>query len=326
MWYLWLIFVIIAVLIPVGIMSMAVKAAKPFQNDKQKIKVISRNVIRYCLFYWLCDLFFMSFIIDSLTCKFIFGGLIMLIIFYNLSNVFVAGKKNSLSHFAKWGMMQDFVLGVGLSIYLIYIIPNTTNLQNIIIPIVAGVYGGLLTLVGVAWTINYEKEERFNQDQNQNRERKLEEQKKYKPIFNIYHGEFPKSFINAEFENFNGIQEIGCGYQGEINREKEVVIESFVVENSSFVEFYIRGIKINEQLYERESNLFVKKETYILFDLDRQPLYLVDIFQTISLVVEDLLGNIYDVWLGTEITLEDGIKYIKVQGSRRIKIEEPTNE
>ena len=159
MWYLWLIFVIIAVLIPVGIMSMAVKAAKPYRNDKQKIKVISCNVIKYCLFYWLCDLFFMSFIIDNLVCKFIFGGLIMLIIFYNLSNVFVAGKKNSLSHFAKWGMMQDFVLGVGLSIYLIYIIPNTTNLQNIIIPIVAGVYGGLLTLVGVAWAIR-ENEER----------------------------------------------------------------------------------------------------------------------------------------------------------------------
>ena len=325
MWYLWVIFAVFAALIPVGIMSMAVRAAKPYRNDKRKIKVISCNVIKYCLFYCLCDLFFMSFIIDSLACKFIFGGLIMLIIFYNLSNVFVAGKKNSFSHFAKWVMMQDFVVGISLSTYLIYIVPNA-DLQNIIIPIVAGVYGGLLTLVGVAWTINHEKEERFNQDQNRNRERKLEEQKKYKPIFNLYHGEFPKSFINAEFENFNGIQEIGCGYQGEINREKEVVIESFVVENSSFVEFYIRGIKINEQLYERKRNLFVKKETYILFDLDRQPLYLTDIFQTISLVVEDLLGNIYDVWLGTEITLEDEIKHIEVKGSRRIKIEEPTNE
>lgn len=102
MWYLWVIFAVFAALIPVGIMSMAVRAAKPYRNDKRKIKVISCNVIKYCLFYCLCDLFFMSFIIDSLACKFIFGGLIMLIIFYNLSNVFVAGKKNSFSHFAKW--------------------------------------------------------------------------------------------------------------------------------------------------------------------------------------------------------------------------------
>ena len=44
------------------------------------------------------------------------------------------------------------IIGVGLSVYLIYIIPNK-DLQAIVIPIVSAVYGGLITLVGVAWTI-----------------------------------------------------------------------------------------------------------------------------------------------------------------------------
>lgn len=105
MWYLWLIFAVFAVLIPVGIISMAVKAAKPYRNDKQKIKVIGCNVIKYCLFYWLCDLFFMSFIIDSLAWKFIFGGVIMVIIFFNLSNIFAKNKVSASSFFSRIGML-----------------------------------------------------------------------------------------------------------------------------------------------------------------------------------------------------------------------------
>lgn len=41
MWYLWLIFALLAVLIPVWILLMASKAAKPYSNDKQKMKIIS---------------------------------------------------------------------------------------------------------------------------------------------------------------------------------------------------------------------------------------------------------------------------------------------
>lgn len=153
MWYLWLIFALLAVLIPVWILLMASKAAKPYSNDKQKMKIISLNAIKYILFYWLCDLFFMSCIIDSLACKYIFGGSIMLIVFYNLSNAF-ANSKVKRSGLIKWGMLQDFIVGVGLSIYLIYIIPNT-DLREIVSVIIAAVYGGLLTLVGVAWTIKH---------------------------------------------------------------------------------------------------------------------------------------------------------------------------
>lgn len=41
---------------------------------------------------------------------------------------------------------------MALTIYLIYIIPNY-DLREIVSVIVAAIYGGLLTLVGVAWTI-----------------------------------------------------------------------------------------------------------------------------------------------------------------------------
>ena len=90
----------------------------------------------------------------------------MVIIFYNLSKVFINGN----SPF-KFGLVQDFIVGIALTVYLIYIIPNE-SLQQIVIPIVAAVYGGLLTLVGVAWTIK-----------KSDRDRKEEEKRKAKPVF-----------------------------------------------------------------------------------------------------------------------------------------------
>ncbi len=57
----------------------------------------------------------------------------------------------------------DLLFGLGVTSYLIYIIPNS-NLQEIVLTIIASVFGGIFTLVGVAWTIkqsqkdNYEKE------------------------------------------------------------------------------------------------------------------------------------------------------------------------
>ena len=66
--------------------------------------------------------------------------------------------------------------------------------------------------------------------------------------------------------------------------------------------------------------MFIKKEAYVQFDLDHMPLHLSETFQTISLIVEDLLGNVYEVPLGTESELKDGIRHVEIKGSRRIKI------
>lgn len=125
--------------------------------------------IRYLIFSLFIDAFYISIPYQNIACQFIFGGLTLLTIFVNLSVNFVQSDKNKL--IKRFELVFDFVLGIGLSIYLIYIIPNQA-LQNIFIPIVSAVYGGLLTLVGVAWTIR-----------KSDSDRKLEEKKKAKPIF-----------------------------------------------------------------------------------------------------------------------------------------------
>ncbi len=77
----------------------------------------------------------------------------MLIVFYNLSASVVNQANQARNVILKWSLLQDFIVGVGISIYLIYIIPND-DLQTIVIAIIAAIYGGLFTLAGVAWTIN----------------------------------------------------------------------------------------------------------------------------------------------------------------------------
>ena len=62
------------------------------QNNKVEITpeidaAINRRIVGYIVFYWLCNLFYMSCFINNLICKYIFGGLIMLNIFMNLATI-----------------------------------------------------------------------------------------------------------------------------------------------------------------------------------------------------------------------------------------------
>lgn len=259
MWYLWLIFALIAVFLPIGILLMAIKVAKPYLNDKQKMRIIGGNIIKYWAFYWLCDLFFMSFIIDSIFCKYIFGGLIMLIIFYNLSNAFIRKKGANGNIFIKWGMLQDFLVGIGLSIYLIYIIPNN-DLREIVSVIIAAIYGGLLTLVGVAWTI-----------QHSDQQKREDELTKAKPLFTF--NVFAK--IEATVHN----QKV-CLVDSNVNPknifEASYVpkgIESFMeIENSSQSSFTVKRFYFDAEWHLATANNVVLPNNQLLIQLYRQDL------------------------------------------------------
>ena len=160
MWWQWLIFGLMFLAIPFGLHGMKDFSAKRINRTEEQKKIANQRFTILCLFYWLCDFFYMTFIIDNLTWKFILGGLIMVVIFYNLSKAFINGN-----HIFNFGLIQDFIVGIALTVYLIYIIPNQ-DLQNIIISIVSAVYGGLLTLVGVAWTIRKSDSDRKQEEKN----------------------------------------------------------------------------------------------------------------------------------------------------------------
>lgn len=187
MWWQWLIFAFLFVSIPVGLIELKNFAKKKNNYSEQQIKIVQQKIVIYSFFYWMCDFFYMTFILDNLIWRFILGGIIMIIIFYNLSKTFINGN-----HIFRFGLVQDFIIGLSLTVYLIFIIPND-NLKQIITPIISAVYGGLLTLVGVAWTIK-----------KSDTDRKKEEKQKAKPYLKNYLKSYQQDQdVKIEYIDFN---------------------------------------------------------------------------------------------------------------------------
>lgn len=166
-WY-WFAFTIIALSVPIGCATVKAWAESKNTYSIEQVKAANVHLGKYIMFYWLLDLFYMACFNQWLVLQFIFGGLAMLIVFYGLTVSFLSDIKTN-----KWLLLTDFVLGIGLTVYLIYIIPNC-SLRDIIIPVISAVYGGLLTLVGVAWTIK-----------DTNNKKRQDELNKAKPMFSL---------------------------------------------------------------------------------------------------------------------------------------------
>ncbi len=170
MFWHWFIFILILFLVPISIAGFKLFAEKHlnFNPTEEQKKIANQNMTKYMLFYWLCDIFYLTCFNNWLIMKFIIGILLMIIVFYSLTVSFLSST--SKNFILKFGFIQDFIVGIGLSIYLIYIIP-CNEIKEIVIPIVSALYGGLLTLVGVAWTIK-----------KADADRKKEKNEKVKPL------------------------------------------------------------------------------------------------------------------------------------------------
>lgn len=306
MWWQWVIFALLLVAIPfaLGYFALWIKRKKNITEEQNKI--LSMNIARYVLFYWLCDLFYMSFIINSLACRYVFGGLIMTIIFYNIASVFVNQSATNGNSLVKVGIIQDLIVGVGISVYLIYLIPNAT-LQQIVIAIVAALYGGLFTLVGVAWTIRKGDADRKSDLERITLERKEDERKMYRPVFSVANYLADKNkCVRILLDDLLNIDTI-------LTKKKTkttIDLQAIIIENSSKVEFYVTGLKFDGVYYPAKTKSLVKKDYSLCA-------YFYEIYAfmstpTISLCIEDLISNKYDVELQTEIK-DNKISVIEIQ-------------
>lgn len=281
MWWQWLIFGIIFVSIPIGLKCLLETEKSKIINNTQK-KYNKIVFTKFCWYYWLADLFYMSFIIKSIVCKFIFGGLLLLIIFYNLTMTFISNAtKNKI---AKVGILQDFIIGVALTIYLIYIIPGKqievngavvvdNSLREIIMTIVAAIYGGLFTLVGVAWTIK-----------KGDNDRKEEERKKYIPYVSFQSNSLP---LDRRLDAF-------CVKIPRSKQDKKLYyhFDPFEIKNISSSNIIFKGIRFNNDIdifckkfiLEKEKSLDVRIEGRLNIGID---------LSAIGLLAEDMLCNTY---------------------------------
>ncbi len=201
--------------------------------------------------------------------RFIIGGLILLITFYNVSRLFIKG--NFVSNFL---LVSEFIIGIALSVYLIYIIPNS-QLQTIIISVAAAIFGGLLTLAGVGKTI-----------QKAERDKKEEERKKVKPIF---------TYVRIiEKEKVSNIYTKRCmptnQYRKGINKLNNVY---FGIKNSDQSIFTITKIRFDNEWHEVELNNTVIQNEKIFVEFSFNNWDNVEICTNCYLEVEDIYKKKY---------------------------------
>lgn len=296
----WIAFICIALVILVGFpfgYSFMEKSGeqKVVPTEEQKRTGII-TLVKSMALYLLGDLFFMAHFLDVLLLKFIFGGLMLLLIYENLG-VAVSSpvKKNG---FARFSMIQDFVIGIGLSIYLIFIIPDS-DLRNVVIPIVAAIYGGLITLAGVSWTIRWTEKNREN-----------EEVEKIKPLVflasdNTSPDRKASVFVIRHDDNRGNIET--C----EKCKGSMVEINNFFLSNSDNSYCCFRGILINGELFQwfnegkmldKKEKILVSFETFYQFEGE---------VKEVAIILEDMRKNVYVMKTDSAVEQLDDLKRIK---------------
>lgn len=310
MWWLWLIFWSVIVIFPIAFYNLACIAKRGRNLTEKQKKILAANAIKYTLFYWFCDLFFMSFIIDNLVCKFIFGGLVVLIVLYNLSMAFLKQTVKNGNKLLKLGLLQDFVVGIGMSIWLIYLIPDS-DLQTIAMTMVAAVYGGLFTLVGVAWTIRKGDKDRKEDLQRLENERKEEERRKYSPVFSVVNKNIDmEKCVFIALDDVENIDKIVIQSDDTDN----IRLQPIRIENSSKVEFYVYGFLFDDEFYAAPEKFLIKKDYYFVVHFLKALRFARN--YEISLCIEDLIENKYSVKLSSVI--KDNAMYMKGNGQLQL--------
>lgn len=293
----WISFGIIFFLIPFGVVEMKRWVIKNNTLTEKQIKTANYKSFLLILYYWLIDLFYMSCFIPSILWQFIFGGLIMLIIFMDLAQSF--SYPNNKTSFNKWVMLQNFLIGIGLSIYLIYIIPND-DVRTITIPIVAAVYGGFITLIGVSWTI---KKSDFD--------RKEDEIKKARPLVFIFdprtiNKTMGKPIFKYLFSDKNG----GTLKKAE-KEEPSYCIPEIYLNNSDYSHTALWGFRINDDIHIYDIGQVIPKNAFVEMNSTYKFIYN-DEIKYVALLLKDMLDNVYELEVNFKIEGSDKEKMILI--------------
>ena len=135
----WFFFGLFAILIPISVINFLYFGVKGKNFTKQQIIVGIKNAFVQIGYMWILDIFYMCIFNQWLIAIWVFGSLILIINIIALINNFLSKVK-----ILKKLIPIDVLITIGVTVYLIYIIPDAV-LQNIITTIMAAFYGGLLT-------------------------------------------------------------------------------------------------------------------------------------------------------------------------------------
>ena len=277
--WLWVIFGVVAIytfLFFLSLLSYNLKHRELTKEERQKISI---NVVKYILLYWLFDLTYLGIFNGWFWVIIIFGTLAVTFVFYNLVLAFF----NIVESLRVW-LVLELLFGMGIAIYLIYIIPNET-LQSIIVAIVAAVFGGMFTLIGVAWTFK-----------KGDIDRKEDERKKNIPYMKVVHGLKESCEVCAhiyrglDLSNPKELEKVGE------NSLYLITIQDCIMKNISESNIILQGMLFDDKRYDFTDPVIVEKgEACKIRTTDNHAIVLSDLENTLNLIVNDTMDNVYSI-------------------------------
>lgn len=271
----WLLFGLFALIIPCGTFNFMLQGLALNDISKEKKANAARRLIIFTFYLWFVDLFYMVSFNNWLVWIYILGIILLLIAISNLIKVFL-GKTEVFKKF----ILGDLLIALVLTAFLIYSIPEKYgSLQSIVTTIVAAVYGGMLTLTGVAWTIKRQDEIK-----------KEEEKRKIKPYI----------VLTNDIYNLSDIKKFGfaCseGY-GKIGEEKTYILSSlFQIKNVGRSACVLAYIKINGKKQNSLMQSLVVGEKALIKSFHQENIVKIseDDLSSIKIGIYDIDYNLYE--------------------------------
>lgn len=279
----WLFFIVIGTYLPLVCIHFI---AKRFFNKEKKIIEKVNESAMMIISTFTCY-FYMGFAIAIVDKNFqgIFACGIIIIIIETLmlirSFLQVVEISSETDKPFNLFMLIRGLVSLGISIYLIYLIPNKySGLQFIVATIIAAVYGGMITLIGVAWTIKSAEKHRKQDYDIAREEKRVEEINKAKPFFvcDILHSTIVENEIYTRILPYK-------------EDEGDVILEA-KFRNSDNANFYVKEIYFNGKWHFFYGNNTIIKNCTFRFDFNSKPVIQWD--NTLGyLAVADILDNLY---------------------------------
>lgn len=277
--WLWVIFFVVAIYMLfffLSLFSFNLKHHELTQKEKQKLSI---NVVKYILLYWLFDLTYMGIFNNWFWITIIFGTLAVTLVFYNLALALF----NIVESLRIW-LVFELLFGMGTAVYLIYIIPNQ-SLQSILVAIVAALFGGLFTLIGVAWTIK-----------KGDIDRKEDERKKNIPYMKVVQGIKGSSEVCARIYKGLDLSNATELEKVEENSLYLITIKDCIMKNISESNIILQGMFFGDKRYDFSEQVILEKgEVCKIRTTGNHCIAVPNLESTLNLIVKDTMDNVYSI-------------------------------
>lgn len=158
---------------------------------------------------------------------------------------------------------------------------------NIIVPLLAALFGGLLALIGVLVTLKFEKKKRKEDFKLQYRPYVLKSEENFEVELLVT----PVILSNIKTLNIRSV--LDSSY----NTEDYVIIKNFLLLNTELANLCVLGVKINNEtyLFNKNEDLFVPKNRHILIQTNGNVFYCKGKFEKLELIISDIFENKYSI-------------------------------